>query len=521
MKPYTLAKYFKDALLPVVPEFSHDIVMRYKPFKHQIGDLNFLASFTRSGLLSEPGVGKTLPVQAYGLWLVGQGNKVIYVMPPVLVEQFRKSFAFNYQGYAEFASSGSLIGDPQTRADLMAKWGKRWPDLLIMSYRMFVMYHLQLKNLDYNCVVVDEATALKNPGSQLHKAVKVFAGNPYKDSNGVVLMTGTPVDTNVIDAYGLIAVLNPNRYGSKKQFERIHCIFARKDPDDQRSREQIVGYKNFDQLHVALFAQSRRVKKKDVSDLPPRLITEIPVTLGRAHRKLYDKLVNERIAEVGDAVLDMTEASAIYQALQRSLVSPESFTDDKFDNELLTTIDTLLETLEGKKVVMYCWYQSSIEKLRERYKHLNPATLYGKITGSRRDTEKMKFIENESCQLIIANPRSGGVGVDGFQDVSSHVIFAEVCPFVGVFQQSIDRLHRTGQKAGSVNVYVLVPTGTIAVKLRNDLLRKDSQQELVVRDKRMILSNLMGEGGMRGSLDKISTEIVQEDDQTLIDNYHE
>jgi SNF2 family DNA or RNA helicase len=116
----------------------------------------------------------------------------------------------------------------------------------------------------------------------------------------------------------------------------------------------------------------------------------------------------------------------------------------------------------------------------------------------------MKFINDPTCKIIIANPRSGGVGVDGFQDVSSHVVFAEVCPFPGVFQQSIDRLHRTGQQAESVNVYILVPSGTISVKLRNDLVKKDYQQELAVRDKRAVLTELMGGSGISGSLDSLS-----------------
>jgi SNF2 family DNA or RNA helicase len=91
--------------------------------------------------------------------------------------------------------------------------------------------------------------------------------------------------------------------------------------------------------------------------------------------------------------------------------------------------------------------------------------------------------------------------VDGFQHVCSHVIYAEVCPIPGVFQQSIDRLHRTGQQAESVNIYILVALKTIAVKLRNDLTRRDSQANSVVRDKRTLLADLLGEEGLRGSLD--------------------
>jgi hypothetical protein len=80
-------------------------------------------------------------------------------------------------------------------------------------------------------------------------------------------------------------------------------------------------------------------------------------------------------------------------------------------------------------------------------------------------------------------------------------------------------LHRTGQKAEAVNVYILVPAGTIAVKLRNDLIKKDYQQELAVQDKRAVLTALMGEGGIRGSLDSLSYAIEENDDVNLVGTY--
>lgn len=520
MNAYTLSDYFREAKLPAIPEFAKNIHMKYKPFEHQLEDLNHLTSFTRSGLLNEPGTGKTLPVIAYGMWLAAQSNKVVYIMPPVLVPQFQKAVLNLYPGQEACFYADMLQGKPEERAKRTDRWNADgWPDLLITSFKMFIKYYKELLEKGYTCVVVDEATAVKSPSSQLHEAVKIFAGNHREDSNGVVLMTGSPVDTNVVDAYGLIAIIDPDRYGSMKNFEKIHCIFAPKAADSRY--DQIVGYQNLGTLNRALFAQSRRVKKCDVSDLPPRLISEVVVTLGAKHRALYKKLVDERLTQLGDQLIDLTEASAIYQAMQRVLISPETYTDEVFDNEVLLALDALIETLDGKKVVVYCWYQATIEKLKERYAHLNPASLYGKTPASRREIEKMKFIEDPTCRMILANPRSGGVGVDGFQAVASHAIYAEVCPFIGVFQQSIDRLHRTGQKAESVNVYVLVPTGTIAVKLRNDLVRKDWQQEMVVQDKRTLLTALMGEGGIKGSLDKLSYEIQEDDNATLVDNYHE
>jgi len=49
------------------------------------------------------------------------------------------------------------------------------------------------------------------------------------------------------------------------------------------------------------------------------------------------------------------------------------------------------------------------------------------------------------------------------------------------------------------------------VKLRNDLIKKDYQQELAVQDKRAVLTALMGGDGLKGSLDSLSYAIEEKE----------
>lgn len=513
LEPRTLGDFLRAANCPVPQEWMHDIRLGRTPFYHQVETLNHYGANVRAGDWSEPGTGKTFPVQAYGIWLVGYGNKVVYVMPPSLTPQFEASFQTMFPGIEQYVRVERFAGTPKEREALIRRYeAEGWPDVLIMSYRMFVgTDKLQEPGFDaktftwrtllargYTCVVVDEATAVKNASSQIHKAVKSFVGKYGPESNGVVLITGTPIETTLEDAYGLISILHPNRYGSKRAFDRMHCVQV-----EIGGYMKTVGYMNEDYLYQGLYSVGRRVLKKDVSDLPPRIISEIPIELSADHMRLYKKLVNERILEFEDgSVIDATSASACYQTMQQILMTPERYTDrPPAENVLLSTLDELVKSIGNHKILIYAWYRASVDKLVEHFKRFNPAVLYGGVTGRAREAEKQKFIQDPSCRLIIAQPRSGGVGVDGFQHVCSHAIYAEVCPIPGVFQQSIDRLHRTGQGAESVNIYVLVALKTIAVKLRNDLTRRDQEANKVVRDRRTLLADLIGEDGLKGRLD--------------------
>ena len=82
-------------------------------------------------------------------------------------------------------------------------------------------------------------------------------------------------------------------------------------------------------------------------------------------------------------------------------------------------------------------------------------------------------------------------GLDGFQNVCSYIIYAEVCPWIGRFEQSVGRVERSGQKE-TISIYLIVPKGTIAVKLRNDLLRKEEQANEAVRDAKTLTRELLG-----------------------------
>lgn len=502
----TLQDYYAQAGVPKPPDFSETIQLAKTPFPHQVEDLSFLAKYTRSGFYNEAGVGKTLPAQALAIWWVTQGNKVICTMPPTLVPQFRKSFSANYPGIDQHIRIEAFHGDIKQRTEQWERWEREgWPDAVILSFRMFVgkpgasgvqgLCCQEFLEKGYTGLIVDEAHACKHLSSQLHKAVKRFAG-PKHASNGVVLMTGSPVENNLEDAYGLVSLVDPTRYGSFRSFEHTHCVLA---PTLFRKVER---YVNIDYLYESLYRQGRRVLKKDVLDLPPRLITEMEIDLTPEHMRLYRKIVNERVAEIGDAMLDMTAASALYQMSQQILMHPENYTDrPPKENALIETIKDLMNSLSGHKVIVYCWYTQTVEKLRGLFKKLNPAVLYGAVTGAEREEQKAKFISDSDCQVIFANPRSGGLGIDGFQDVCSHVIFAELISVPGVFDQAISRVHRSGQTAQSISVYLLVPHGTVAVKLRNDLVNKESNARQALRDKQDVLLDLLGDKGLQGVLE--------------------
>lgn len=557
--PWALGDYFEAAGITQYAEWASQVEVHpggdrtLKPRPYQVGDLNHLAAnLPRSALWSDPGTGKTLPLQAFALWVAGLGNKVICLMPPGLVPQFHHSFHRNYSRVEKHVRIEMLQGDLDARGKKIAKWNREgWPDVLLMSYEMFrgrtkaprrpaiskaqekmlenlpleeraaarerlasealekaqeenkkyqwrprsevTAHNLRMEvfeHLGYNMVICDEAHKVKTHDSEIHISVRDFV-QPWQqqNSNGLVLATGSPIETNVTDAFGLINLLDPRRYGSMRVFDDAHCVLL----EGTRFRK-VLSYKNLDLLHQNLYAVGRRITKKEAfKDMPERIITEVPLELSKEHHVLYRKLVNEQVLELEDRLIDATVQQRMYQYLQQVLVCPEKFSDKPIkDNAIISALDDIVDSLGGKKILVFSWYQDSIAKLAEHYQDLKPAVINGEVNGTKREKEKARFINDDNCRMVIANPASAGVGIDGWQKVCSYMAFAEVVPFPGVFEQAVGRLERSGMTE-AVNIFLLVPRGTIAMKLMNDLCRKEAEGNAVVRDKKQLIAELLGE----------------------------
>jgi len=231
----TISDLWRDAGIQDLPAWGDKVQLLKTPFKHQIEDVNFLAAnLPRAALWNEPGVGKTLSAQALNLWLVGLGNKVVIVMPPVLVEQFRAAFHANFAGLGYYVKIESFEGERAERDAKLCHWEQHgWPDVLVMSYKMFVGREKAPKRKDckdtdadyqwlpgdkvtaknfgwqvllakgYTSLTIDESTAIKSPSTAIYAAVKEFV-QPDGESNGLILMSGTPIENTVEDAYGPI-----------------------------------------------------------------------------------------------------------------------------------------------------------------------------------------------------------------------------------------------------------------------------------------------------------------------------
>lgn len=515
MSSYTLRDYTVAANVTNCPDWFAELPLKYAPHPHQVNALKFAFKFERVGDFSDAGTGKTFPMQAYAVVMAGYGNKVVVVMPPKLIGQFSETFEEFFVGVGKRVSIAHLRLSKGKRDKTIQKWTEsgEWPDILIMSYNAFKYYasttrqitkkerivgrprplihklpnpaYKLLQKAGYNVLIADEAQALKNPSSGNHKAFWEYVGET-KGEVCLYLATGSPIPRELEDAYGCIRLLTPEVYPTKWAFDRQH---VERDPDCMY--RTVIGYKNHDLLNENLYRQAHRTTKQQAyPDLADPIVTSIKVTLSRPHQALYEQVVKQRFLELPSGEYVSANNDSKMRALAKQVVScPESFSDKPVVNELRETMDAVMDSIDPSKnkVIIFSYFKETVASLAKHYAQWNPAVINGATTDS--EVERHRFLQDDSCRVLIMNWASGGVGLN--LQISKYILFAETPTVPMEAYQAIARSHRGGQ-LGQVSVWFFRVMRTICARQMPKLLNRDVENNLVVRDRHNLLSDLMG-----------------------------
>ncbi|OAX56909.1 SNF2 family domain/helicase [Xanthomonas translucens pv. poae] len=148
---------------------------------------------------------------------------------------------------------------------------------------------------------------------------------------------------------------------------------------------------------------------------------------------------------------------------------------------------------EGKKVLIWTIFTSTVRKLRDVLAHHNPALIYGKIGMgeaydlSTRQGNLARFKSDPNCRVMIANPAAASEGISLHMHCHD-AIYVDRSYNATHFLQSIDRIHRLGLPADVLTtVYVIqnrLPAGigSIDVSVSRRLGQKIRAMEKLLED---------------------------------------
>ncbi|WP_461246474.1 SNF2-related protein [Treponema sp. R6D11] len=381
---------------------------------YQVEDLKFLESRGGRGLIAdEMGLGKTCVSLVYA-------DKLKPVTLCIVRATTKNQWASQIEKFTTFKNVYICNGQTAHRVDA---------DIYIINWDILVHWvgnggKFMGSSRPIELVISDECQALANMKSQRTKAWIALMRN-VKWS---IPMSGTPCTSNPVQFFAVLNNLEPKKFWNQWQYMKRYC-----NPRFNGFGMVYEGLSNageFKELIAPLFI--RHLKKDWLKELPEKVynVVELDVKI--------DKAENERIVELLENNGDIVNANTLFLWQQKRKEAMNYITDWLDDNP-------------EEKLVLFCWYRNVVDELGLLLQKYGTIKFYG---GSERDGVE-QFIADKKKRVFVANMVSGGVGIDGLQNVCSNAFFVELRMVPASHLQAEDRLHRLGQ-SGSVNITYLI-----------------------------------------------------------------
>ena len=273
-------------------------------------------------------------------------------------------------------------------------------------------------------LAVDESTTIKNPKAKRTKALVALG----KAASYRRILTGSPVTKSPMDLYAQCGFMDKALLGFESfySFQGRYAI-TRTQRMGGHSFQQIVGYRNLDELSAKLEKFSYRVTKDEALDLPDKIYTVRHVSLTDDQIKHYMSLKNAAIALLDDG--DLVSAPAVMTQLLRlqQVLCGHLMTDDGDLVEIKTRrIDALLETIEEMSggVIIWSRFRYDIRNieaaLKKAYGEDSTVNYYGDTSDSDRELAIKRFQERDA-RFFVGNPQTAGKGLT--LNAASNVIY--------------------------------------------------------------------------------------------------
>lgn len=477
--------YFEpiEVNIDLEPIIANDILDR-TPFNYQRDGIEFLISRGKCILGDEQGTGKTyMSIMAA---IASGAKKILVVCPASLKVNWKREI--NLLG----VNNVSVVN------------GYRWSESMftIVNYDILGNFHTidgteeggivkyaNIINGGFDTLIVDEAHKVKNHTSNRGAIIRDLAVKA--GFKRIWLLTGTPVANKPKDLYNLLKIIDHPIAKDWDFYTKRYCEaknFKKKLKNGKIKTIRVIdGASNLDELNIKIKNHLIRRLKKNVLDLPDKIITPIHYELTESQLYEYETLWENYLIEraknkkKGNPERDLVEIILLRRFISMCAIE-----------HTIEIVDELVEN--GEKVIIFTTFNDEIKAL---YDHYGSSSVIHNGTMSDSDKQKSvdRFMNDPKAKVFIGNIISAGVGLT--LTISNTVVFNSFDWVPGNNEQAEDRAHRISQK-NCVNVYYHLFNDTIATRMWYTL-----------KNKKKVISAILGDDTDQ---DEIIIDLIREDE---------
>lgn len=423
-----------------------------------------------SCLADDMGLGKTLQILTFLDELRTNKNdaKILLIVPASLLGNWEKEIA-RFTPKIELKTlhgKKSSILTEELRGEI--------PFLTMTTYTMAAKIE-ELQEINWDAVILDEAQAIKNPGTKQTRSIKKIPADLR------MALTGTPIENDLSNLWSLFDFLNKGLLGNAEEFKR-YVKELEKNPQNYQYLRKLIS---------PFILRRLKTDKTIISDLPEKMEQVDYVELSKKQVVLYRKQVSdlERKIESVDGIGRKGLILATITKLKQICNHPDQFLGlDSYkaaESGKFETLREICETIYEKRerVLIFTQYREITEYLSEFLKnifHREGFVLHGGTRIKRRTEMVEQFNGEKYIPYMVLSVKAAGVGLN--LTAANHVIHFDRWWNPAVENQATDRAFRIGQEK-NVMVHKFVTRGTIEERI-NDL----------IEDKKNLAENVISSG---------------------------
>lgn len=420
----------------------------------------FLNKYNFGGCLADDmGLGKTVQTLAMLQHQkeLGAKNASLLIMPTSLIynwEMEAKKFApklkiFNYTGTHREKNVAQFEGY----------------DLVLTSYGTTRIDIEHLKNYYFNYIILDESQAIKNPDSNIARAVRDLK------SKFKLLLTGTPIENSTMDLWSQMSFINPGLLGTQSFFKNEFLLPIEKKHDELKTKRLYSIIKPF---------ILRRHKAQVATELPEKIESVQYCKMTEEQEKEYEKvksnyrnMILESIEEKGVSSSQLLLLQGLTK-LRQIANHPKMVLDDYAGDsgKLEDAVHMLQNALKNNhKILIFSQFVKHLSIFRN---YLDREKIdYAYLDGTTKDRKSQVdlFQNNEHIKIFLISLKAGGLGLN--LTAADYVFILDPWWNPAIEAQAVDRAYRIGQK-NKVFTYKFITTNTVEEKILN--LQKNKQK---------------------------------------------
>ncbi|MBV8924742.1 MAG: DEAD/DEAH box helicase [Bradyrhizobium sp.] len=444
-------------------------------------------------LADDMGLGKT--IQVLSLLLLqkerGVGNRKpsLLVAPASLLANWAAEIARFAPDLKALIVHPSAMPAELNQATESSELGSA--DLVITSYG-FLSRVPRLLATRWQLVVLDEAQAIKNPGSKQTRVVKQLRADAR------IALTGTPIENRLGDLWSIFDFLNPGLLGSAKQFS----AYVKQLGEAGTSN----SYGPLRELVRPYVLRRMKTDRSVIADLPDKTEVKAFCPLSRRQAALYQQAVSDFATRLHDA--DGIERKGMVLALLMRLKQicnhPSQWLGDNAwaeeDSGKFARLRDIAEEIASRqeKALIFTQFRETTAPLAAFLGSVfgrEGLVLHGETAVGKRKELVRRFQEDEDVPFFVLSVKAGGSGLN--LTAASHVIHFDRWWNPAVENQATDRAFRIGQTK-NVLVHKFVCRGTVEDKIDG-----------MIEAKRELAGEFLGAGAEAALTEMKDDELLQ------------